>query len=166
MWFKHAYKWGAKQTPTDSLPVLQIAESVELSGGLYIHHSIETPKLFLYVLLHDSHYQCSTHTHTFIHLIPTKVMYPFLWVRGTAYVTWSCLVKIYWAPICDHLFRSTGEITQTCNRHLSKGEILWNSHTLWVDSFLIHIGIGRLVIWRICHHVLWSVLWEVWRRNW
>ena len=76
-------------------------------------------------------------------------MYPFLWVRGTAYVTWSCLVKIYWAPICDHLFRSTGEITQACNRHLGKGEILWNSHTPWVDSFLVHIGIHRFLLWTI-----------------
>lgn len=77
-------------------------------------------------------------------------MSPFLWVPGVAYVTWSRLVQIEWGPICDHLFRSTGEIIQACNRYLGKEEILWHSHTLWVDSFLVHIGIRWFVLWKIC----------------
>lgn len=76
-------------------------------------------------------------------------MQPFLWVPGAAYVTWWFLVKIYWALISNHFFRSTGEITQACNRHLGKGEILWNSHTPWVDSFLVHIGIHWFLLWTI-----------------
>ena len=52
------------------------------------------------------------------------------------------------------------------DRHLGKGAILWHSHTIWVDSLLVPIGIRWCVMWELISMSWRSVLWEVWRRNW